>query len=489
MVQNSLIKGVSSIPASTNEQLSDIRTSSATRGLLHRMMNGRAMASDEWELVGKNGVLTGDAEEDRFGFSVAMSKDGNIIVVGAPDYIGSNPGYVKVYRLHDDDSESWIQLGETIIGEGAWDKCGHSVDINDKGDIIIVGAPFRGVFNNGQTRIYQYTNGKWEQRGQDLDGDEMSDYFGSSVAINGAGDRVIIGGPNSGVDGVLTGQTKIYEYNHYTDMWVQLGSDIMGEDKNNLFGSSVDINTRGDVVVIGAIWNNGSNGYLNAGHARIYEYTNGHWQKRGQDLDGDQALDRFGTSVGINGAGDIVIVGGPGNDDIGGNSGHSKVYEYNEETQMWEQLGADIKGEGERYTSGFSVDINVKGDVIVIGAIGSAGNIFSDADAYGRARIYRYTNGQWKQQGQQDNLDGDVISDYFPWSVGMNGDGNRIIAGGPENDGNGNNSGHVKVFEFFQEEKFEEDEPTSAASRQYRPLSAIALLIVLIVQLHGSALL
>ena len=80
---------------------------------------------------------------------------------------------------------------------------------------------------------------------------------------------------------------------------------------------------------------------------RVFQYnsaTNG-WQQLGQDLDGEAAWDPFGSSVALSGDGSIVAVGPLHNDGNGGSAGHVRVFEYNNGTNEWQQLGQDLDGE------------------------------------------------------------------------------------------------------------------------------------------------
>ena len=54
-------------------------------------------------------------------------------------------------------------------------------------------------------------------------------------------------------------------------------------------------------------------------------------------------------------------------------------------------------------------------------------------------------NAQWLQIGS--DIDGEAADDYFGSSIGMSGDGAFVAIGAPYNDGNGFNSGHIRVFE------------------------------------------
>ena len=71
----------------------------------------------------------------------------------------------------------------------------------------------------------------------------------------------------------------------------QLGSDIDGEAQGDYSGTSVSMNSAGDRVAIGAENNDGtsSNTYYDAGHVRVYEYSNSGWTQLGSDIDGEGA--------------------------------------------------------------------------------------------------------------------------------------------------------------------------------------------------------
>ena len=103
----------------------------------------------------------------------------------------------------------------------------------------------------------------------------------------------------------------------------QLGSDIDGEAASDRSGISVSMNSAGDRVAIGAYFNDGTGN--EAGHVRVYEYSNSSWSQLGSDIDGEAAEDRSGYSVSINSAGDRVAIGAFGNDGTGTNAGQVRV--------------------------------------------------------------------------------------------------------------------------------------------------------------------
>ena len=64
----------------------------------------------------------------------------------------------------------------------------------------------------------------------------------------------------------------------------------------------------------------------------------------------------------------------------------------------------------------------------------------------GHARVFELSNGNWIQIGE--DIDGVAPGDRFGASLALSANGNRMAVGAPSNDDNGNNAGHVRVFEI-----------------------------------------
>ena len=113
--------------------------------------------------------------------------------------------------------------------------------------------------------------------------------------------------------------------------------------------------------------------------------------------------------------------------------------------QDWIKLGDDIDGQTVEEESGWSVSLNSDGTVVVIGAKfnGSAGNKAGEVTVHD----YNDASNKWVQRGS--DINGVLANDQFGYSVSINGDGSIIAVGAPNNDdGPGNNSGHVRVFKW-----------------------------------------
>jgi len=229
-----------------------------------------------------------------------------------------------------------------------------------------------------------------------------------------------------------------YNPSGVSSSWVQLGSDIDGEAAYDYSGYSVSLSSDGTIVAIGAYGNDGTG--ASAGHVRVYELSDQVWVQKGSDIDGEAADDRSGHSVSLNGDGTILAVGAIYNDDAGSNAGHVRIYEWS--GSAWVQKGADIDGEAADDESGYSVSLNHDGTVVAIGAPYNDG---TGSDA-GHVRVYEWNGSAWAQKGA--DIDADSSDDLFGISVDINDDGTVFIAGATGGDGNGLNSGEIKVYEW-----------------------------------------
>ena len=159
----------------------------------------------------------------------------------------------------------------------------------------------------------------------------------------------------------------------------------------------------------------------------------------GSDIEGEVG-DFSGISVSLSSDGTRVAIGAPPNDSNGNNSGRVRVYEYS--GNAWTQVGGDIDGEAANDASGFSVALSNDGKRVAIGAPANDSN----GNSSGHVRVYDYNGNAWAKVG--DDIDGEAADDLSGFSVSLSSDGTRVAIGAPQNDSNGNDSGHVRVYRF-----------------------------------------
>lgn len=274
----------------------------------------------EWIKLGPD--IDGFSEYDQFGTSICLNSSGRTIAVGAvndnENFEGS--GQATVY---DWDGSTWVQRGAGILGVTTGDGVGSAVSLSSDGNTLAVGAANAGPNWSfaGKTMIYDWDGTSWVQRGNDILGEYPQDNAGCSVDLNEEGNSVVIGALKNNQ---YAGHARIYDWNGTA--WVQRGADIDGDNQGDWSGNSVAISADGNTVVIGSR----SNGEMgeNAGKVRVFDWNGTAWVKRMDDISGDTVEDYFGYSVSCSANGKIIACGSL-MDDVGfTESGSTSVYSY-----------------------------------------------------------------------------------------------------------------------------------------------------------------
>jgi hypothetical protein len=313
--------------------------------------------------------LFGDSVEDRFGQSVATSKDGKVLIMGGyrddPNNI-FDAGSAIVYTGNATNGWFFKQL---ISGDSEGDQFGNSVATNEDGTLLMVGGRLddpNNVIDAGSVLIYTGNAIDGWILKQRLTGEHPIDYFGKSVATSNDGTILMVGASADDVIGspitlIDVGSAFIYTGN-LANGWV-LKQRLTGDSAADQFGTSVAMSTSGDILIMGGFQDN--DGGTLAGAANIYtgNATNG-WQLR-QKLLGDSVNDYFGTSVAMNEDGSVLIMGGTSDDDGGINAGAALIY-TGDAINGW-GIKQKITGNSASDFYGESVAINSNGTVLMMG--------------------------------------------------------------------------------------------------------------------------
>ena len=385
-------------------------------------------------------------------------------------------GHVRVYRRNPSKLASntlgpigWDRIGADIDGEFANTRSGWSVKLSADGNVVVIGAPFNdgttGVStdNRGSVRVYRLsvsvinnvTTEVWNKLGDDIDGLSAEDLSGSSVDISADGSIIAIGSPETNLvneSAVLKGKVRVLKYSG--SAWSQLGSNIDGLFDYEQFGTSVSLSADGKILACGAK-NNSTNGD-NSGETRVYSYINNDWVQYGQSINGEAADDNSGYSISLSADGKTLAIGAPNNNlsEESYSNGNVRVFRYNlaNNQNPWQQIGNTIYGEAAFDYSGSSVSVSADGNIVVIGSPSNDGTTNNPEDNRGSVRVYNYANNQWVKMG--DDIDGETTGDKCGQSVSISSNGRIIAIGSPYKNGSGSQSGHVRVYSVNSEGTF-----------------------------------
>ena len=400
--------------------------------------------------------------EDRFGWSVGLSGDGNTLAVGAYREGGSSTGVNGAQNNDSTDSgavylfrrmggawlqQAYIKASNPSIG----DQFGFSVSLNDDGNVLVVGAPSEDGTSNGVNRVqtvganntgavyaFRFSGSVWSQQAYikaSNTGD--GDLFGYAVSLSGDGNTLAVGARNedsssTGVNGAqnndLTDTGVVYLFRRMGGMWSQQAFIKASNSSIGIqFGHSVSLNKDGDTLAAGAI------------------------------LEGT-------SSTGVNGNQNTPI------NFSTFQSGAVYLFRFNPTSSMWSQQAFIKASNSIQFGNlGHSVDLSDDGNTLAAGAIGEQSDSTGvngmhnlSARGSGAAYVFRFNTAAntWSQQAfiKASNTD---ASDRFGVSVSLSGDGNTLVVGATGEDGTANGvegtnhaslnsteSGAAYVFEF-----------------------------------------
>ena len=345
--------------------------------------------------------------------------------------------------------KGWNRLGVDIDSTAVVDYGGWSVSLSKNGNVLAIGSPSQSGYSRpGYTRVYDWNGTVWTQRGGDIIGETNGDESGISTALSADGSIVAVGGwKNDGSGNLLSdsGHVRVYKYTPnktvavttQTDPsfgpigWIRLGADIDGEGNIEYSGCEVSLSADGTIISIGAHGNDGTSSSVNNNHdkgsVRVYQYAPNKttaqmdqtlanfgpigWNRLGNDIDGDYIADYAGFSQSLSADGTIIAIGANANDggtagsttiNVQDNRGHIRIYKYNPNKTVaqtndalpgfgpvgWDRIGADIDGEASGDQSGYSVKISSDGTMVIISGHMNDGTTGNTSDNRGHVRVY-----------------------------------------------------------------------------------------------------
>jgi Flp pilus assembly pilin Flp len=163
-----------------------------------------------WTQLG--GDINGEVEFEDSGSEVALSQVGNIVAISSPssNANGLHSGHVRIFEYV---GGVWTQIGEDINGEASEDYFGWSIALSASGNVIAIGSLWND--NNGSdagnVRVFQNLGGAWTQLGLDINGEVANDNSGYSVDISDDGNTVAIGATFNDSNGSGSGQVRVFD--------------------------------------------------------------------------------------------------------------------------------------------------------------------------------------------------------------------------------------------------------------------------------------
>ena len=232
--------------------------------------------STGWVQLG--GTIEGPSADDNAGECVDINGAGNRIIVGMPfiDINGTdNVGTGKIYDLVNGQWVFNAQLDGTVFNT----RLGLTVKMSEDGNTIAISSE-EAESQKGYAEVYRNTNGvNWVQLGQRIVGQYTGDLMTkqNSMSLSKDGNTIALASFRNDNNGTDTGQVRVYRYNQNTSLWVQLGDELNGDNVGDQFGRSVALNENGNILVVGVPFADEITSSDNRGCVISYRYVIDEW--------------------------------------------------------------------------------------------------------------------------------------------------------------------------------------------------------------------
>ncbi|MCA9179632.1 MAG: hypothetical protein KDB14_34490 [Planctomycetales bacterium] len=431
--------------------------------------NGGAHGSgDRFQLAGdgitpggvyRPGAAQENSGEIRLGGSLfAFSGVEPLVVHGLPDFQVDAPDLVADVELSaravsDLELNNLVLTVRTVEGVVNW-RVQEKFEILDapepthlgkvlasSGDYLAVGADLTNS-SYGAVYVYHWNGANWVEQAKLYPADRISAAKGFGAAISMSDDVLVVGAPGDLTRGLNAG--AVYVFRRESGTWRQTDKLLPdGSSQDAAFGAAVSYaagnGSRPETILVGAPGANSSN----YDAAYIFSRNGATWdQLKLSSRDTD-----FGRAVSV--GGDFLAIGMPLSGDSGVDAGAVSVYQWNGAT--WREQAILTSSEPQAGEQ-FGVSVAVDGDRIVVGAPlwnSEQGRafVFDRQSIAGEPRWVREARLTADAGLPDHEAAGELqlaAGSQFGAAVAVN--GNYVVVGAPQRDGEAVNIGAAYVF-------------------------------------------
>ena len=393
--------------------------------------------------------LTGTGASGTFGWSVALSSDGNTALIGAPRDNG-NVGAVWVFTRA---GSTWTEQEElTGPGEVGAGEFGEGIALSSDGNTALIGGPGD---SNGAGTVWVFTRpglGSPYTEKEKFPGGpgELGSChdFGGVLALSSDGNTALVGGPcNNDREGAVWVWARPDSGSPYTEHQELTGSDELGLHKS-LFGASVALSSDGNTALIGGPEDCG--GCHGPGVGAAWAFTrpgfgSSYTEQKKLTSSGQVGEAGLGWSVALSSDGNTALIGGP--------------FDSSEEGAAWVFTRAGSTWtEQEKLKANGEVGGAALGEGVALSSDGNTALIGGPADSSDVGATWVFTRPSFgSPYGKQEKLtgSGEAGNCHLGWKVALSSEGGTALIG------NENGGACTATFVFVNESPTVDTGPAS----------------------------
>ena len=304
-----------------------------------------------------------------FGWSAALSANGNVALLGGPGSAQS-PGGAALYTQSAGTWSNAVLLSMAGIPNGV--QAGLAVGVSADGTQTFVGVPDINTYT-GAVYVYTESGGSWNNSPTRTtltlpSGVGQYSSFGFSIATSSDGQTLVIGSPATASGGTTPGAVYVYSLNHGT--WGSPATlSTTGIANGSDLGYFVAVSANGQVIVAAT---------AQVGNTVAYVYTqsNGKWNAP-VALPMPVGGSSINYPVAISADGTEILIGAPNSN---GNVGSAYVYSF--ASNKWTLTHTfTVANSG---SLGYSVSLSPDGSVAFFANFaGGGGSIYTSVNSSG----------------------------------------------------------------------------------------------------------
>ena len=293
------------------------------------------------ELVPQGTKLTGAGEigQGRFGVSVALSADGNTLLVGGNSDNNNTTFGVGAAWVFTRSAGTWTQQGPKLTAADGLNLPAFGYDVASVGRREHGAHRRAGRQGQRQCRLdvhpleRRVDAARAEAYGAGASG---PGHFGETVALSADGITAVVGAPNEG-----TGVMRVYTRSGAS--WVQQGPPLVASDGIEFvfLGQNLALAADGNTFLT-----SGENENSAVGAAWVFARSNGVWAQQGPKLTvaTTGSFPRFGAGLALTGDGNFALIG------ASREAGTGAIWQFTRSGATWIQQGGKlIAGDASRW--------------------------------------------------------------------------------------------------------------------------------------------